>query len=276
MIRLSAFADEISPDLDQQIEVLQSEGIQFIELRSVWGKGVLELTDSEVDKVKNMTAAAGMRVLGIGSPIGKVPADTPIEKELLRLERAANLVKLLEAESIRIFSYYPPQSDPAAEPEDFRQLALDNLEALTAYATQQDVLLLHENDTDLYGATLSRSADVMEQIQSPCLGAILDPANFALSGEITFPDAYHQLRTRLRCVHVKDAKAGMVVAAGEGSVRFPDLLSAMKSDGFAGYLALEPHLQSQGRYSGFSGVELFRRAARSFQKLLQELDWEWE
>jgi hypothetical protein len=37
MIRLSAFADEISGDLNEQIAVLQAEHIQYINLRSVWG-----------------------------------------------------------------------------------------------------------------------------------------------------------------------------------------------------------------------------------------------
>ena len=35
MIRLSAFADEISPDLDEQIAVLQSENIHYLDLRGV-------------------------------------------------------------------------------------------------------------------------------------------------------------------------------------------------------------------------------------------------
>ena len=34
MIRLSAFADEISGDLNEQIAVLQAEPIQYINLRS--------------------------------------------------------------------------------------------------------------------------------------------------------------------------------------------------------------------------------------------------
>ena len=35
MMRLSGFADEISPDLDEQLQVLEQEGIGFLELRSV-------------------------------------------------------------------------------------------------------------------------------------------------------------------------------------------------------------------------------------------------
>ena len=35
---LSAFADEISPDLDEQLRVLRLNGVGNIELRGVWQK----------------------------------------------------------------------------------------------------------------------------------------------------------------------------------------------------------------------------------------------
>ena len=43
-IRLSAFADEASADLLQQIETLNRERIPLIELRGVNGKNVAELS----------------------------------------------------------------------------------------------------------------------------------------------------------------------------------------------------------------------------------------
>ena len=52
MIRLSAFADEISADLNEQIEVLLSEHIYFIDLRGVWNTNVLDLTDQQVAEIK--------------------------------------------------------------------------------------------------------------------------------------------------------------------------------------------------------------------------------
>ena len=41
---LSAFADEIDPKLDKQIQVIQKHGIGYIELRSIEGKNVSEFT----------------------------------------------------------------------------------------------------------------------------------------------------------------------------------------------------------------------------------------
>jgi 3-dehydroshikimate dehydratase len=79
MIRLSAFADEISEDLQEQIAVLQSEHIHFLDLRGAWGINVLNLSDEQVSAVKQALDAAGIGVATIGSPIGKIPLDSPFE-----------------------------------------------------------------------------------------------------------------------------------------------------------------------------------------------------
>ena len=51
MWTLTGFADEISPELDEQLDTLTDESIRSVELRSVWNKNVLDLTDDEIEKV---------------------------------------------------------------------------------------------------------------------------------------------------------------------------------------------------------------------------------
>ena len=57
--RVSAFADEIGQELDEQLEVLAANDVGNIELRGVWGKGVLELSAAEVRRVKDAARQAG-------------------------------------------------------------------------------------------------------------------------------------------------------------------------------------------------------------------------
>jgi len=47
MPKISAFADEIGDDLDFQIENLKANGVGWIELREVWRKNVLALSEDE-------------------------------------------------------------------------------------------------------------------------------------------------------------------------------------------------------------------------------------
>ena len=47
-IRISGFADEISPDFTKQLETVTSLGMHYISLRSADGKGVADFTEEEV------------------------------------------------------------------------------------------------------------------------------------------------------------------------------------------------------------------------------------
>src|SRR5947209_12349013 len=108
MFTLSAFADEISPDPEQQIEVLKSCGVRHIELRSILKTNILDLTDLQISEFKSLMHTHGFRLSAIGSPIGKVKIDEPFEPHLKRFQRAIELCKAFETRNIRIFSYYPP------------------------------------------------------------------------------------------------------------------------------------------------------------------------
>ena len=69
MFTLSAFADEISPDPQQQIDVLKSCGVRHIELRSILKTNVLDLTDLQVAELKSLLDRHGFRLSAIGSAI---------------------------------------------------------------------------------------------------------------------------------------------------------------------------------------------------------------
>ncbi|MDD4745335.1 MAG: sugar phosphate isomerase/epimerase, partial [Eubacteriales bacterium] len=75
MFRISCFADEIAPDLNEQAAVMRRNDIRYAELRSVWNKNVLDLDDDELDRVKRVFSEHGIQVSSIGSPIGKVPVS---------------------------------------------------------------------------------------------------------------------------------------------------------------------------------------------------------
>jgi|SRR5437588_2650129 len=283
MIRLSAFADEISPELDEQIAVLNSEHIHFLDLRSVWNTNVLDLTDQQVTRIKETLDAHGIGVAAIGSPIGKVPIDSSFDEHLHRFEQAITMAHALQTPYIRIFSFYPPASlkegsddSGVVNTTEYRNEVLRRLREMTARARAAGVILLHENEKDIYGDTIARCVDLLQSCDDARFQAILDPANFIQCGQTPYPDAYEALRPWLRYVHVKDARPdGSVVAAGEGAARWPDLLQRLRADGYDGFLSLEPHLALAGQYRGFSGSDLFRRASQALQQMLQAMGWEY-
>jgi sugar phosphate isomerase/epimerase len=275
MIQLSAFADEISPDFREQLEVLTSESIHFLDLRGAWGANVLDFSEQQVATIQQMLAEYQIGVAAIGSPIGKVAIDTPFAETLARFERAIELAQTFQTPFIRIFSFYPP-STGSTEPAAWRDEALRRLRELTRRASAANITLLHENEKDIYGDTIARCVDLLESIDDPHFQAAFDPANFIQCAQTPYPDAYEALRPWLRYVHVKDARQdGSVVAAGEGVSRWPDILQHLRASGYTGFFSLEPHLAAAGQFQGFSGPDLFRHASQSLQRLLRGMDWEY-
>src|SRR5207245_1223288 len=106
MFTLSAFADEIDPDPQVQIDVLKSCGVRHIELRSILKTNVLDLTDLQVSELKSLLDKHGFRLSAVGSPIGKVVIDQPFAPHLERFKLAIHLCKVFDTPNIRIFSYY--------------------------------------------------------------------------------------------------------------------------------------------------------------------------
>jgi 3-dehydroshikimate dehydratase len=278
MIRLSAFADEISPDLDEQIAVLSSEKVHFLDLRSVWDTNVLDLSDQQVARIKATLDAHGIGVAAIGSPIGKVPIDSSFDEHLHLFERAITVAQALQTPYIRIFSFYPPAASDrgAVNPAEYRDEVLRRLREMTARSRAAGVILLHENEKDIYGDTIARCVDLLQGINDAHFQAVFDPANFIQCGQTPYPDAYEAIRPWLRYVHVKDARSdGSVVPAGEGVSHWPELLQRLRAGGYDGFLSLEPHLALAGQYRGFSGPDLFRRASQALQQMLQAMGWEY-
>ena len=106
MFTLSAFADEIGPDPQQQMDVLSKCGVRHIELRSIHKTNVLDLTDLQVSEFKSLLDRHGFRLSAIGSPVGKVKVEQPFEPQLQRFKRALELCKVFDCPRIRLFSFY--------------------------------------------------------------------------------------------------------------------------------------------------------------------------
>ncbi len=271
---LSAFADEISPDVDVQVETLGREGIKHLELRGAWGKNVLALSDAEIDTVKATLGRQEIKVSAIGSPIGKIKITDEFDQHLAAFERALHLARIFNAPFIRIFSFFMPHGE---DPERYREQVLERLHAIVRRAEGSDITLLHENEKEIYGDSPQRCLDLLTQINSPILRAAWDPANFVQCGVRPYADGYAALRPFIKYIHVKDAvrATGEVVPAGQGDGEWLATLRALQDSGFDGFFSLEPHLQQAGPFAGFSGPALFGVAAEAFKSLLREQHIAW-
>jgi len=270
---LSAFGDEISPDLEEQLAHLNRLDIHYLDLRGAWGKNVLALTDEEINRVKQLCADHGIRVACIGSPIGKSPLADPIEKELANLDRIMEIGAALACRRIRVFSFYPPDQSTNAHYDQYLDEAIDRLARLTERAKAADVELLHENEKEIVGDTLARCQALVRGVNDPHLRVLWDPANFVQVGEARVTErGWPLLGDLVAYVHIKDAKLddGSVCQAGEGDGQVRELLQALVKRNYQGFLSLEPHLMVAGRSGGFSGTEYMTIAAEALRKVMAE------
>ena len=264
---LTGFGDEISPELTEQLDILSTEGVRYLELRGIWGKNVLDLDEADVQLAREHLHSRGMAVSAIASPIGKVPVDADFEEHLSRFQRALEMARAFATRYIRVFSFYPPKG----EEERHRDEVVRRLSTMARRAEDAGIILLHENDEELFGETPEHGLEIMKAVASPALRTAFDPGNYVQIGLKPFDQAYPLLADYVEYVHIKDAvlSDGTMRLAGNGDGQIPELLAALKARGYRGFLSLEPHLSADGKMSGFSGPVLFAEAIRSLKKLLQ-------
>ncbi len=241
---ISGFADEISSDFDAQLKTVTELGMKYISLRSADGKGIADYTVEEVrERLVPRLDAAGVKVSSIGSPIGKVGIadEEGFQKQLARLDELCRIAQLLDCRFIRMFSFFMPEG---ANPADYREAVLEKMKQFLDVARQYDVVLMHENEKDIYGDTGARCLDLMESIDDPLFQSAFDFANFVQCGED--PAAcWDLLHEYIVYIHIKDAVSNdnenVVCGTGEGKIK--ELLDrAVNQEGYEGFLTLEPHL----------------------------------
>jgi len=268
MWTLSGFVDEISPDFETQCSVAAGLGLRFVEIRSAWGVNILDLDETQLATVQEILARHGLEVSSIGSPIGKIGVDEEFAPHLERMRHAADVANTLGAPYIRLFSFFIPEGD---DPKDHRDEVLSRMRAIAEVGESAGVVLVHENEKDIYGDTPERCLDIIESVGSPNLRVAWDPANFVQVGVRPFTEGYASLRPHLEYMQIKDAHRadGSVTVAGDGDGELVETIRALRADGFDGFFSLEPHLGDVHALGGFSGPELFTRAHTAFTGLLK-------
>lgn len=267
---LSGFGDEIDPDPTVQLAVLSALGARHVEVRAAWDTNIVDMSDEQLDRLGTVLRGRDMAVSAIASPVGKVGVFDDPDAELARLRRAIGAAHRFGCRYVRLFSFYRPVG---VAPASVRDLTLRRLAGFAALAETEDVVLLHENEKDIYGDVPERVLDLVESVGSESLRLAWDSANFVQVGIRPYTDGYAMLRPYVAYVQVKDARAatGEVVPAGEGDGELRETLAALRDDGYRGVMSLEPHLAIAHGFGGFSGPGEFGRAARALAGLAASL-----
>ena len=156
------------------------------------------------------------------------------------LDTLCQISRLLDCQYIRIFSFYIPKEEDA---DQYKDQVVSKLTEFAAIAEKYDIILLHENEKDIFGDIARRCHDILKGVASPHFKAIFDFANFVQCGEDT-QECYDLLKDEIVYIHIKDAVStdNQNVVCGTGEGKIPEILAQAIHGGYEGFLTLEPHL----------------------------------
>ncbi len=233
------------------------------ELRVVFGKNIIDLTDEELGRAKAIVAGKGLKIISIASPLLKCvlpnapDIDARFQQDIFaskhtfedqpRLtDRAFAIAKRTGAGIVRVFSYWR-----TVEPDKCFDRVVIALRGLAEKAAKHDLIIGLENEHACNIATAAETARVLAAIDHPNLKVVWDPCNALVSGENPFPEGYRRLpAARIVHVHAKDCFVNghtpTFGALGECGIDWKGQIQALVSDGYKGYISLETHWPGPG------------------------------
>lgn len=277
MVKFSAFADEVTEDFAGQLAFLRSQDIQNIEIRFLNNKNIMDLATYELIKAKSMLQDNGIGISAIGSPIGKIKLDEPFEDHLDKFKHAVELADFFNVPYIRLFSYYAPDGQNI---DDFREEVLRRMSIKAEVVKGSDIILVHENESHIYGQSAENCADIARSVNSPNLKLVYDPANFVWGNDIinNMDECWPLMEPFVVHVHIKDWKSGsknVGCIPGEGNGQIRGLLKKLLEIKYKGFMTIEPHLETGGQFGGTTGPELFKKAIQATRSLCDEIGLEY-
>lgn len=266
ILKLSAFADEASENLDGQIAALLRNNIYNIEIRGVDGKNVSKLTDDEAKAAAEKLQRAGIAVWSVGSPLGKIDIEKPREEHENLLRRLMELADIFGTKRIRMFSYFVHREDYSK----YRDEVIDRLRTLVKIA--DGYMLCHENESAIFGATVKNCEDIYDNVDG--IYSVFDSSNF-IQWDEDIDEAVKKLISRADYIHVKDSRydTKQIVPVGYGDGRYAQIISGLNRNTT---LTLEPHLFKFTGYSELDKKELnaqfsFKDSDESFDAAVSAL-----
>ena len=250
---IHAFADEADSMIDGQIAAMKRNHIRGLEIRTVDGKSVADISIEKAKEVRKKLDDAGLVTWSIGSPIGKISIEDPFEPHIEKLKHVIEVANELAAERIRMFSFYIPQGEDAAR---YPSAVFDRMGMMLQTAHGSGVALCHENEKGIYGDIAVRCKELHDAF--PELRGIFDPANFIQCGQETM-GAWKLLKQHIDYLHIKDAQPdGAVVPAGKGVGHLREIIAEYFAMGGRA-MTVEPHLKV------FDGLKALEREGEKTQ-----------
>lgn len=258
--KIGVISDEISPDFDHACSVISKDfGLQWVELRSMWGKSLHDLSGAQLSDAEKILAKYSLRVTDMGSPLFKVDwpdapkssfspkhdfgANDSFKQQGELLDKYIALAKRFKTDKIRCFDFWRLD-----DVKPYRAAIDDKLKEAAEICGKNGVLLVIENEFECNTATAPEAARTLAAVPSPHFGLNWDPGNAVMRGELdAFPAGWNLLpKHRILHCHVKNAVKGpdgkiAWSPVDKGFIDWTAQFRDLKHIGYHGAVSLETH-----------------------------------
>jgi sugar phosphate isomerase/epimerase len=284
--KIGVISDEISSDFDHACSVIKNDlGLGFVELRTVWGKKMMDASPSQIADAKKILAKYSLSVTDIGSPLFTtwfpgapvsphvakanlhVPAEITFKEQDEILRKSVDLAKQFGTDKVRCFDFWRIEDQ-----KPFRKAINDKLQESAEFCGKRGVMLILENEFACNTATGREAGETLAGVPSKYLALNWDPANAVMGGELdAFPAGFSAItKNRIHHCHVKNAQkdaTGKVEWApvDVGYIDWTTQFKALKAMGYCDAVSLETHWHGGGTPEACT-----RRSWRGMQKCLTD------
>lgn len=248
---LTGFADEVSQDLEKQIQVTKELEWNAIEARSVWGTNIHDISEKDFERVRRVLDDAEVRVNCFGSTIANWSkrVSDPFDISIAEVERAIPRMHALETKLIRIMSYARCLGEEQNKEERFRRLR-----EICGRFIDAGITPVHENCMNYGGMSWCHSLELIDNV--PGMKLVFDTGNPVISedcskmtGETQDPaEFFKQVKKHIAYIHIKDARlengAESFLYPGDGDACILQILQMLYDSNYQGGISIEPHMAS--------------------------------
>lgn len=282
--KLGIITDELTQDLEEALAFIARYSLGYCELREIWQKNLMNLSQSELERAKQLIERHQLQVSAIASPLFKynlpeIPARPSEKRDTFLanftdqdteelLSKCFKLARLFGTRKVRIFSYWRVD-----EPEKAYPYVRDRLAKAAAQAARHKITLVLENEHTCNIGTGKELGRIIRDINSPYLRGLWDPGNATMLDEVPYPNGYEAVRGLFAHMHIKDAgkdpKTGKLrwLPVGSGTIDFRGQFKALRDDHYSETISLETHYR---RPDG-NAVESTRESLEGLLKILSQL-----
>jgi len=247
VFKLSVITDEVSQDLKKVVAFAKEYRLDGVEVRTLWGKNVTNMSKAELRELKETLDGEGLEIPSIATPFFKCDIDSEekVREHLDILRRSFDLGDALSCKLIRGFTFWRKGSYQKLRKEVLGQFQ----EVLQILGSAPEYTLGIENEAATTVGTGAEQAEFLNDLASPQVKGIWDPGNVVFVEDIEetpYPDGYEVAKGYMIHFHLKDAKKDADgkphwTLVGEGDIDYEGQFAALGRDGYTGYVSLETH-----------------------------------